>query len=795
MKNYSLFKLALICGGPSLERGISLNSARSVMDHLASSAVEIIPLYVDFNKNFFQISPSQLYSNTPADFDFKLHSTSRPLDLQSLQTLLETVDLVFPVIHGSFGEDGELQTLLEEWKIPFVGSSSHACREMFCKVAAAEKLKTHGFYTEPREVFDVSEPIDIKRVECFFETFQLKQAIVKPAIGGSSIGVHLVSDSQSAILVIKDLLNDKGHQKVILEPFCQGTEFTVVVLQNAQGDPVALIPTQIELKDSVNQLLDFRKKYLPTNQAAYHTPPLFASSIAERIQVESESLFRLFQMRDFVRIDGWVFPDGSLYFSDINPLSGLEQNSFFFRQAAVLGMSHQQALKYVLKRACQRYSIDFPEPSSSSSLNQKKPVFVMFGSNTAERQVSLMSGTNVWLKLLHSQINQPIPIFYDGNGEVWKIPYAHALNHTVEEIYSNCLSKPMNEWVSRIQIIQERLEFEKSETPQMIPQNFSLESFFEEAKRSNAFVFIAMHGGEGENGVLQSSLERYQIPYNGSNPKVSALCMDKYLTGQIIHFMNDPDISSTPKELIGTDALSRLTENDCLDLWKKWCLNLSSSRLIIKPRSDGCSAGIILLTSFDDLYRYSCFCREKVAIIPAGMFIKQDNPVEMPQTKQDFLVEPYIQTDRILIQNHRLSHESKDGWIELTIGVLEKEGKYHALNPSITIAEGAVLSLEEKFQGGTGINLTPPPEELLSKEATNKIKKLAERVAKVLGINNYARLDLFFNWQTEKMILIEANTLPALTPSTVFYHQGLAEEIPLSPLVLLENIIGAKWGG
>jgi D-alanine-D-alanine ligase-like ATP-grasp enzyme len=62
-----------------------------------------------------------------------------------------------------------------------------------------------------------------------------------------------------------------------------------------------------------------------------------------------------------------------------------------------------------------------------------------------------------------------------------------------------------------------------------------------------------------------------------------------------------------------------------------------------------------------------------------------------------------------------------------------------------------------------------------------------------LGIENYARLDIFFNRMTEKMILIEANTLPGLTPSTVIYHQGLAEEPSLTPLALLEKIIASKF--
>src|SRR5208283_3125183 len=101
MLNGRPFRLAVICGGPSQERGISLNSARSVMDHLKSPFLTIVPLYVDYQKQFYQISPAQLYSNTPADFDFKLKEMATKLDHQALKDLLKSVDLVFPVIHGT----------------------------------------------------------------------------------------------------------------------------------------------------------------------------------------------------------------------------------------------------------------------------------------------------------------------------------------------------------------------------------------------------------------------------------------------------------------------------------------------------------------------------------------------------------------------------------------------------------------------------------------------------------------------------------------------------------------------
>jgi D-alanine-D-alanine ligase-like ATP-grasp enzyme len=123
------------------------------------------------------------------------------------------------------------------------------------------------------------------------------------------------------------------------------------------------------------------------------------------------------------------------------------------------------------------------------------------------------------------------------------------------------------------------------------------------------------------------------------------------------------------------------------------------------------------------------------------------------------------------------------------VGVLERDGVLYALSPSITVAEDGVLSVEEKFQGGTGVNLTPPPPHILSARATRQVQARIVRVAQQLGIRGYARIDAFVERRSGRVMVIEANTLPALTPSTVFFHQGIAESPPLMPLALLELLI------
>lgn len=793
MEAFTPFRLAVICGGPSQERGISLNSARSVLDHLKSPSLEIIPIYVDVRKQFYQISPAQLYSSTPSDFDFKLGQTASKLDPFALEQLLKSVDLVFPVMHGAFGEDGEIQEFLEQLNIPFIGNSSECCKWMFPKHQAAETLRGQGFDTLPQLLLSTPMKNGKLKIEDFFRCHGLKRAIVKPAVGGSSIGVYSVATPQEAYVKVEEIFARGLGSNALIEPFCTGREFTIVVFENMKGEPVALIPTEIEMIYENHEIFDYRKKYLPTNQAAYHTPPRWSSSLVDHIRMQAEQIFALFGMRDFVRLDGWLKQDGKIYFTDINPMSGLEQNSFLFRQASLLGMTHRQALEYLLKRACQRYGLNCPIQEKVELSTSKLPVYVLFGNHNAERQVSLMSGTNVWLKLLQSRHYAPIPFLFDHQEQIWELPYSFTLNHTVEEIYANCLNahEQRKDWQDLIEAIQRKLGVKATVPAQL--SSMSLGHFLNCAQKKQAFVFIAMHGGKGEDGTLQSHLEAYQIPFNGSDSKTSSLCMDKYLTGQVIQNLGDSDIGTLPKKNVCLADFEKFFAHDFELIWQRWCEELGSDQIIVKPRCDGCSAGIVLLQSFQDLRLYCGFLHQKKRFIPPFSFANQIGPIEMPSSLTgEFLLEPYLETDSIVIEQDQLKHHPKEGWIELTVGVLEQKGFYQAMNPSITVVEGAILSLEEKFQGGTGINLTPPPKEILSVSATQKIKGLVEKAAKALGIQNYARLDIFFNRETEKMILIEANTLPALTPSTVIYHQGLAETPSLTPLDLLNKIIDSK---
>jgi D-alanine-D-alanine ligase-like ATP-grasp enzyme len=372
---------------------------------------------------------------------------------------------------------------------------------------------------------------------------------------------------------------------------------------------------------------------------------------------------------------------------------------------------------------------------------------------------------------------------------VWRLPYSYTLCHTVDEILFHCheADELSARLMTMVPPLRRRLGLPSMVTrDSFLPTRLTFEEFCQKAQRDNAFVFLGLHGGNGEDGTIQRRLESHGLPYNGSGPDASHLCMDKDATGNAIRALNDPTLVAAPKMVVSLqDYMSSRTDN----LWEQACERLQAKELLIKPAADGCSAGVERMQSADDLGLYLQALSNEEIILKPGTLSRQDEVVELPLHVDLLLLEPFIVTDSIAIKDKELAYVRKTGWIELTVGVLESGGAYHALNPSITVAQGNVLSLEEKFQGGTGVNLTPPPESIISSKQIGVIRGNVEKAAKALGIEGYARLDIFFNVTTGQTMLIEANSLPGLTASTVIFHQALTETPSMPPHIFLEKLI------
>ncbi|XP_049935950.1 uncharacterized protein LOC116262317 isoform X3 [Nymphaea colorata] len=835
-QNGRVLRVGLICGGPSSERGISLNSARSVLDHIQGDDVDVKCYYIDRDLKAYGISAPQMYSNTPADFDFKLESLifSLAQSFNSLNEFVEhlavNVDIVFPVIHGHFGEDGRIQELLEKAYIPFVGTGSQACQNAFDKYNASLELEKQGFLTVPSILLQ-GYKYEILGLSKWFADNQLDpirgKVVVKPVRSGSSIGVCVAYGVHDCMKKTCALISEVELQLLDSESRAE--------------------------KDAI---FNYRRKYLPTRQVAYHMPPRFPDDVIDCIRKGAALLFQKFGLLDFARIDGWFLPhsshlsssnknkfghckSGVVVFTDINLISGMEQTSFLFQQASKVGFSHSNILRTIIHHACLRFPslLLFNEKKSIAkrfaSVKHSKTrhegkirhkVFVIFGGETSERQVSLMSGTNVWLNLQSFNDLDVVPcLLAPADGcltagyqhrsndvnlrTVWKLPYPLVLRHTTEEVLEACLEalEPVRAAMTsqlKAKVMTELEEglqkhnwFNGFDISDDLPKQLTLEKWIQQAKDLNATIFISVHGGIGEDGTLQSMLAAAGVPYTGPGVMASKTCMDKVATSLCLSHLANSGVLTICKDVrrkedILSGALS--------ELWHDLTTRLQSETLCVKPAKDGCSTGVARLCCSEDLIIYVDALKSCLPRLPKNCLSKAHGVIEMPNPPPEFLIfEPFIETNEITVSYKRedanscvLNWEGHSRWIEITVGVVGKRGAVHSLTPSITVKEsGDILSLEEKFQGGTGINLTPPPESIIRNEALARCKEHIELIANTLGLEGFSRIDAFVHVDTGEVMIIEVNTVPGMTPSTVLIHQALAENPPMFPQQFFRTLL------
>jgi D-alanine-D-alanine ligase-like ATP-grasp enzyme len=332
----------------------------------------------------------------------------------------------------------------------------------------------------------------------------------------------------------------------------------------------------------------------------------------------------------------------------------------------------------------------------------------------------------------------------------------------------------------------------------------------DEFLQSQNLVFIALHGGMGEDGSLQAKLDAHGIRYNGSGPTASRLCIDKAATGEAIAAIEDPHILTANRVRLSVPATPQeLDEEAATAIWASVVEACGTEDVIVKPVEDGCSAGILRLDGATELNRYLRANSAGETELDGREFthLGDSQKIDMPTTRQqELLFEEFIETDDIDPQDTAgtehagllWGRERDTEWVEVTAAVLGARGEMRALNPSITIASNKVLSVQEKFMSGTGINLTPPPGPPAGKvqaAALLEAKEHIERVACELGLAGYARIDAFMHRESGDIIVIEVNTLPALTPATVFYQQGIAESPPIPPREILERIVDIALTG
>ena len=871
-------RVGILFGGPSREREVSFAGGRTVYDNLDKSVFEPVPVFIDSFGGAVILDWQNVYKGSIRDFyppakflpelphGFQIYAESiEGSDAKSLQremleaigrpisfeNLSQEIDFAFLALHGTFGEDGSIQGILEWYGIPYSGSGILPSAIGINKAVQKELQISSGLYVN--EFHSISKNawlgIGLSEEECLQQrkewfvyhnqTFGEKM-VIKPAHQGSSLGVSLLkhptfqqycqamdlaffkleidldefkqksSDFQIAeIKHLTDLRSGLGlpllangqrvnrpdelydlflrnqgvwtlesfdsESEVLVESLIEGKEFSCIVVAQEGGGCVALPPTEIRKS---GDLFDYRSKYLPglSNKV---TPIEVEANLIHQIREACADLYRHFAFEVYARIDGFVTASGEIFLNDPNTTSGMMPSSFFFHQAAEIGLSPSQFLTYVIALSMEARIQNHPKGQKHVALNtqlqdallgkqtqqqSKRKIGVIMGGYSFERHISMESGRNIFEKLSSSETFEPIPLFLSGNAQQYtltRMPINMMLKDNADDIREKIEHYSENPVLTEIQEETAEISYKYNPSKALFkPKTISLE----ELAQTVEGVFIALHGRPGEDGTLQRDLAKVGLYHNGSLAHSAAVTINKFETNKRLRELGflvaDHAMVSKSEFLANPEGVSTETA-------ERFGLPL-----IAKPADDGCSAAVRKIKSAHELQDFmSLIFRAERPLNPeicARLNIGLNE--EIPQ-KQELLIEKFIDKGNCVrfleVTGGMVTHVQPDGSIS-----------YEVFEPSESLAESEILSLEEKFLAGEGQNLTPsrfskdPAEqERISKE----VRGTLEKVARALDVTGYCRIDAFVKIYadgTVETVIIEINSLPGMTPATCIYHQA-----------------------
>lgn len=580
-------------------------------------------------------------------------------------------------------------------------------------------------------------------------------------------------DEQAAVFELNSHLSES---KVILEEFISGKEFSCIVVRTEDGGCLALPPTEIV---KGGEVFDYRSKYMP-GRSRKETPIALPNEKINAIRTECERLFSDLGFQTYARIDGFITPEDDIFLNDPNTTSGMLPSSFFFHQAAEIGLNPSQFLSFIIRTSVQERVAEHPEEAGYQAVlsfideqlqqlkeedAEKKKIGIILGGYSFERHISVESGRNIYEKLASSENYLPVPIFLsglkEGEFELYQLPVSLLLKDNADDIRDKIKS-----W-RRHPVVEEIKEAGKAITQKYAAQEtvFSPQQIaIAELPQLVDQVFIALHGRPGEDGSLQAALDHIGLTYNGSGATSSAITINKYQTLQTLKrngfpvtqqlLMKRSDFESDP------NAFYRKAEETLV------------YPLIAKPVDDGCSSAVMVLNKRDELEAYcQLMFRPHGATGEAARKVLRLSPKEEFPVKEDILFE------------ERITANGASRFLEITGGLLthvDADGnvRYEVFEPSEALSSGEVLSVEEKFLAGEGQNITPArfaDREEDYEEIAGQVKRDLERAARILNVQGYARIDAFvriFPDNSVETIIVEVNSLPGMTPATAIFHQA-----------------------
>jgi D-alanine-D-alanine ligase len=323
-------RIAVLSGGRSSERDVSIASGRSVAAALAAGGAEVLAIEIG-SSGRWELAPAT--GETPG-------MALEGLPSQSVVARLAEADVVFPVLHGPFGEDGTVQGLLELAGVPYVGAGVTASALAMDKDLFKSVMRDNSIpVTQNRTLRTGEAPENPYGYPVF----------VKPARLGSSVGISKAHDDAEFAAAVA--LAFRHDEKVLVEEFVDGVEVEVGVLGNR--DPVASIPGEIVVEH--NEWYDYEAKY-DEGEMQLVVPARASPEQLARAQELAVRAFVAVECEGMARVDMFVRSDGEVLVNELNTIPGFTETSVYAKLFEASGIGYGDLLERLIQLALERHA-------------------------------------------------------------------------------------------------------------------------------------------------------------------------------------------------------------------------------------------------------------------------------------------------------------------------------------------------------------------------------------------------------------------------------------------------------
>ena len=341
-------RVAVIFGGRSSEHAISCITAGSVLAALDPERYDVVPIGITHEGRWVRGEAAALTMRGRELPEVAASGTSLvvPGDPTALPPELAGVDVVFPLLHGPFGEDGTGQGLLELAGVPYVGSGVFASAAAMDKHHMKRLLAASGLQVPSYLVVREGQSIPAEVGDLGLPVF------VKPARGGSSIGITKVERREDLDAALHAAF--RHDPKVLIEAAVVGREIECGVLAGADGaSPEASLPAEVRVAAGA-AFYDFEAKYMPDSGTQFDIPPDLPDPVIDEVRRVAVEAFDALDCEGLARVDFFLATDNTLLVNEVNTMPGFTPASMFPQMWAATGVDYAGLVARLIDDAVRR---------------------------------------------------------------------------------------------------------------------------------------------------------------------------------------------------------------------------------------------------------------------------------------------------------------------------------------------------------------------------------------------------------------------------------------------------------